>query len=70
MSVANLSVVSKPQSKKTASKVRGNFMKDLGGKFMKDPLSKIQLSEGIALLNPESGDQIGEVRPYGRDTSR
>ena len=47
VSVAGQSDVKTKTSSKTISKVKGNFMKDLGKKFMNDPLSRIELTEGI-----------------------
>ena len=44
-------------------------MKDLKGKFMNNPLSKVQLSEGILMMDTE-GEVIGESNPIARDPSR
>ena len=44
-------------------------MKDLKGKFMNNPLAKIQLSEGIKMKDT-SGELIGESNPFLRDPSR
>ena len=44
-------------------------MKDLGKKFMSDPLSKIELSEGILMLNTK-GETIRDSSPIKRDPSK
>ena len=44
-------------------------MKDLGKKFMNDPLSRIELTEGIQMLNLK-GEPMNIANPFHRDSSR
>ena len=59
----------KASNKSATPKVRGTMMKDLGRKFMNDPLSKIELSSGILMMNTK-GEPLNVPSPIKRDPSR